>query len=105
MRVIYKNNQVYYKYDQHKMSDGVKVAILYYIIAILLFVFSVAISFLYFGNAPTFVAGIGISSILFNLLSMIYIIMEIYLYQNFHKEIRNMLLLQLGYFIFWIFIV
>lgn len=105
MRVVSKNDKTIYKYDSHRFSDGVLQAIILFAIAILLFVVSIIISYLYLGEAPSFIAGIGISSMLFNLASMVEIILEIYLYKNFHKEIRNMLLLQILLFSIWIFVV
>ena len=105
MRTIIKNNKIIYNYNKHKISDGVKNAIILYCIAVLLLFLSIFISFICLGNAPSFVAGIGISSILFNVASIIHIILEIYLDQNFHNEIRVMLLLELLLFTIWIFII
>lgn len=105
MRVVNKNDKTVYKYGTHRFADGVLSAIILYAVAVLLLVVSVVISYLYLGEAPTFVAGIGISSMLFNLASMINIILEIYLYKNFHAEIRNLLLLQILLFSIWIFMI
>lgn len=105
MREIVKKNKVVYNYTEHIMSDGVKVAILLYVIAILLLMISVLISYLYMGDAPSVVAGFGLSSIIFNVGSMVNVILEVYLYNNFHPEIRTMLVLQLILFAVWIFII
>ena len=105
MREIVKKNKVVYNYTEHIMSDGVKVAILLYVIAILLLMISVLISYLYMGDAPSVVAGLGLSSIIFNVGSMVNVILEVYLYNNFHPEIRTMLVLQLILFAVWIFII
>ena len=105
MREIVKKNKVVYNYTEHIMSNGVKVAILLYVIAILLLMISVLISYLYMGDAPSVVAGFGLSSIIFNVGSMVNVILEVYLYNNFHPEIRTMLVLQLILFAVWIFII
>lgn len=105
MREIVKKNKIIYNYKEHIISDGVKVAILLYFISILLLIISILVSYLYMGEAPPIVAGIGMSSIIFNLGSMVSVILEIYLYNNFHSEIRTMLILQLIVFAIWIFII
>ena len=105
MREIVKKNKIVYNYKSHELSYGVKVAIVLYAVAILLLVISVLISYIYLGEGPSIIAGIGISSILFNIVSMVNIILEVYLYNNFHPEIRTMLLLQLILFTIWIFII
>lgn len=105
MREIVKNNKVIYSYNTHKMSDGVILSIILFAVAVLLLIISILISYLYLGEAPTYVAGVGISSIIFNVASMIEIIIEIYFYENFHSEIRTMLILQLLLFSIWIFII
>ena len=105
MREIVRKNRIMYSYEEHRLSEGVITSIILYIIAVLLFLISILVSYFYSGNAPTFVAGIGISSILFNLGSMTNIILEIHLYRNFHPEIRTMLILQLIFFSIWIFLV
>lgn len=105
MRIVSRKDKKIYKYESHKISDGVFVAIILYAIAVLLLLISIIISYLYLGEAPTYIAGIGLSSIFFNIASMINIILEIYLYGNFHIEIRNMLLLQILLFVIWIFII
>lgn len=104
MRVINKKNKTIYKYDKHEFSDGVIIAIIMFAIAILLFISSVIISYIFLGEAPLFIAGVGISSILFDVGSMLIVVLEIYLYKNFHKEIRNLLILQIIFLIIWIFI-
>lgn len=105
MREIVKKNRIIYNYKEHIISDGVKVAILLYIISVLLLIVSILVSYLYMGEAPPIVAGIGMSSIIFNLGSMVSVILEIYLYNNFHSEIRTLLILQLIIFGVWIFII
>lgn len=105
MQVINKNNKTIYKYGEHKLSDGVITSIIFFAVAVLLFACSILISFIFLGEAPSFVAGIGISSMICNAASMFYIVLEIYLYKNFHKEIRNMLILQILLFSIWIFII
>lgn len=105
MREIIKNNKVIYNYQTHKLSDGVLYSIILYVVAVLLLILSILISYFYLGEAPSIIGGIGISSIVFNIASMIFIILEVYLYNNFHKEIRTMLLLQLILFSIWIFII
>lgn len=105
MKVINRKNKKLFSYNTHEISKGVKFAILLYIIALFLFILSVLLSILFLGEAPSFVAGIGISSLLFNAASMLNIVLEIYLYKNYFSEIRNMLLLQILLFIIWIFIV
>ncbi|MBR1454812.1 MAG: hypothetical protein IJ593_09275 [Lachnospiraceae bacterium] len=105
MREIVKNNKVLYSYNTHKISDGVIMSIILYAVSVLLLIISILISYLYLGEAPSYVAGIGISSIIFNIASMIKIIIEIYFYENFHSEIRTMLILELILFSVWIFII
>ena len=105
MRVINRKNVQLYNYSPHTIADGVFYSIIMYIVAVLLLIISILISYIFLGEAPLVVAGIGISSIAFNLVSMIFIILEVYLYKNFHSEIRNMLLLQLLLFSIWIFII
>lgn len=105
MREIVKKNKVIYNYKEHVMPEGVKVAILLYVIAILLLIVSILISYICMGEAPSIVAGVGISSLIFNAGSMFNIVLEVYLYNNFHPEIRTMLVLQLILFAVWIFII
>lgn len=105
MREIIKKNRVIYNYKEHIRPYGVIVAIILYFIAILLLIVSILISYLYMGEAPTFVAGIGISSLIFNTGSMVNIVLEVYFYNNFHPEIRTMLILQLVLYAVWIFII
>lgn len=105
MREIVKKNKTIYNYTEHIMSEGVKVAILLYVIAVFLLLISILISYICMGEAPSIVAGIGLASIIFNLGSMTNIVLEVYLYNNFHPEIRTMLLLELILFAIWIFIV
>lgn len=104
MKVINKNSKTIYKYSKHDFSDGVITAIILYAIAILLFIVSIVISYIFIGEAPLIVAGVGVSSIIFDIGSMIYVILDIYLYKNFHIEIRNLLILQILFLILWIFI-
>lgn len=105
MREIAKNNKIIYNYQTHKFSDGVLYSILLYIISVLLLLISILISYLYLGEAPSIIGGIGLASIIFNASSMIFIILEVYLYNNFYSEIRTMLILQLVLFSVWIFII
>ena len=105
MREVIRNNKVIYNYRVHKLSDGVILSIIFYIIAVLYLILPILISYLFLGEAPSIIAGIGISSIIFNFASMIKIILEIYLYGNYHSEIRTMLILQLILFSIWIFII
>lgn len=105
MREIVKKNKIVYNYTEHIISDGVKIAIMLYAVALVLLLISILISYLYMGEAPSIVAGIGLSSIFFNIGSMINIILEVYLYNNFHPEIRTMLILELILFAIWIFII
>ena len=105
MREIIKNNNVVYDYDVHKLSDGVILSIILFLIAILLLILSIVISYMFLGDAPSFVAGIGMSSLIFNAGSMYKIISEIYLHDNFNREVKVMLILQLILFTIWIFII
>ena len=105
MREIVKKNKVIYNYKEHIIPYGVKVAILLYVIAVLLLLVSILISYLCMGDAPSIVAGIGLSSLICNIGSMVNIILEVYLYNNFHPEVRTMLILQLVLFAVWIFII
>lgn len=100
-----KKKKFIYNYLETGFSNGVKFAIILYAIAVLFLIISVFISFVLSGEAPTIIAGFGISSILFNIASIINIILEVYLYDNYKKEIRTMLLLQLVLFAVWIFII
>ena len=105
MREIVRKNKIIYNYQLHTLSDGTKTAIILYAIAVLFLIISILISYIFLGEAPSIVAGFGISSILFNIGSMLNIVLEVYLYNNFHPEIRTMLLLQLILFSIWIFII
>ncbi|MBO6118965.1 MAG: hypothetical protein J6P02_00680 [Lachnospiraceae bacterium] len=105
MREIVRKNKIIYNYELHTLSDGTKAAIILYAVAVLLLLVSILISYILLGEAPTIIAGLGISSIIFNIGSMLNIILEVYLYNNFHPEIRTMLLLQLVLFFIWIFII
>ena len=105
MREIVKKDKVIYNYTEHITPYGVKVAILLYVVAVLLLLVSILISYIYMGEAPATVAGIGLSSLIFNIGSMVNIILEVYLYNNFHPEIRTMLILQLILFAIWVFII
>ena len=105
MREIIRKNEKIYDYEIHKLSDEVKLSIILYIIAVLLLLNSIFLSYIFLGDAPTIVAGIGISSIIFNIASIVLIIYEIYVYNNYHNEIRTMLILQLILFSVWIFII
>ena len=105
MRVIVRNNKIKYMYAKTKMTEGIKLAIILFIIAVSMLALGVLISILFNGNAPTFVASFGIMSIGCNVASMVNIVLEVYLYQNFAPAVRNMLLLQIAFFIVWIFII
>lgn len=105
MRIINKNNRIIYKYARHIISDGVKDSIVLFLISIIILLFSIVISILFSGQAPSFIAGFGISSMLFNFASMTLIILEIYLYDNYNKEIRYMLMLQIALFTIWMIII
>lgn len=105
MREIVRNNQIYYSYKTHKMSEGVIYSIAFFAVAVIFLIISILVSYLYLGEAPSFVAGFGITSIIFNIASITKIVMEIYLYENYSPEIRTMLILQLLLFSVWIFII
>ena len=105
MKVVVRNNEKIFKYEKHKFSFGVKSAIGLYITGIFLFCLSIYISYLLDGEAGTFIAGIAISSLICDIFSLIIVILEIYLYKNFYSEIRNMLILQIVYLVFFIIII
>lgn len=105
MKVIIKNNQVRYKYTKNKLSDGVILSIVFYAVAIFLFFLSILISVLHKGNAGSIISGIIFSSFLFDILAIYFTILEIYLYENKKKSVRNILFLEILYFIFWAFII
>ena len=105
MREKIRKNEIIYDYEVHKLSDDVKLSIILYIIAVLFLFISIFISYLFLGEAPSIVAGIGISSLIFNTASMVLIVMEIYLQDNYHSEIRTMLILQLLLFSIWFLII
>ena len=105
MREIVKNNQIYYSYKAHKLSEGVIHSIVFYAIAVIFLIILILFSYLYLGEAPSFIAGIGLTSIIFNIASITKIVMEIYLYENYSPEIRTMLILQILLFSIWIFII
>ena len=105
MREIVKNNQIIYSYKTHKLSEGVIHSIIFFAIAVIFLIISILISYLYLGEAPSFIAGFGLTSIIFNIASITKIVMEIYLYENYSPEIRTMLILQLLLFSIWIFII
>lgn len=100
-----KKKKFLYNYLETGFSEGVKLAIILYAIAVLFLIISIFISFILGGEAPSIIAGVGISSILFNIASIINIILEVYLYDNYKKEIRTMLLLQLVLFAIWILVI
>lgn len=103
MRVIKKNNQVKYKYEKEKWSEGIKLSVLLYILSIFIFFVAVIISILNRGEASEIVGGLGVASIIFCLGSMAFSISDIYLYKSYKRITRNMLLLQILYLLFWIF--
>lgn len=104
MKIINKKNKILYKYIKHDFSDGVIIAIILFSIAILLFITSILISYIFIGEAPLIIAGICISSLIFDIGSLIIVILEIYLFKNYHSEIRNLLILQIIFLILWILI-
>jgi len=105
MKVIIKNNQIRYKYTKNKFSEGLIYSIIFFVISIFLFFISILISILNNGKAGSIVSGIVFSSFLFDILAIYFIILEIYLYENKNKSVRNMLFLEVLYFIFWAFII
>ena len=105
MREIVRKNKTIYNYQLHTLSEGTITAIVLFAISVFLLLISVLISYIYLGEAPSIVAGFGVSSLIFNIGSMLNIILEVYFYNNFHPEIRTMLLLQLVLFSIWIFII
>ena len=105
MREIIRKNRIIYNYQLHKLSEGTITAIILFAISVLLLLISILISYICLGEAPSIVAGFGLSSLIFNTGSMLNIILEVYLYNNFHPEIRTMLFLQLVLFSVWIFII
>lgn len=105
MKVVVRNNEKVFKYEKHKFSFGVKSAIGLYVGCIFLFCLSIYISYLLDGNAGTFIAGIVFSALICDIASLIIVILEIYLYKNFYSEIRNMLILQVAFLLFFIIII
>ena len=105
MREIIRKNKTIYNYQLHTLSEGTITAIVLYAVAVLLLLVSILISYIFLGDAPSFIAGFGMSSIIFNIGSIANIILEVYLYNNFYPEIRTMLFLQLILFSIWIFII
>lgn len=105
MREIIKNNKTVYDYKTHKISYDVTLSAVLYCISILLMLLSFFISYIYIGNAPTVVAGVGISSLIFNTASMIVVVYDIYMHDNYSREVGVMLILQLILFSIWIFII
>lgn len=105
MREVVKKNKIVYDYVTHKISDNTKLSIILYIVAILFLVLSVFISYIYLGDGPSVIAGIGISSIIFNIASMVVVVYDIYIHDNYQREIGIMLILQLLLFSIWIFII
>lgn len=105
MRIVTRNNKKYYKYEKKPLSFGIIAAVVLYIVAILLYIFDIIYAYACGGEAPLMAGGIGVCSIFLNIVSMLFIVFEIYLYKNFQPAIRNMLILQILYFIFWIFII
>ena len=105
MREKIRKNEIVYDYEIHKLSQDVRLAIILYIFAVILLIVSIFISYLFLGDAPSIVAGIGISSLILNTASMALIVMEIYLQDNYHSEIRTMLVLQLILFSIWFLII
>lgn len=102
MRVITRNKKKLYKYEKIPFTYNIKMAILFFAIAIFVYLIGILIAVLCKGEAPMIVGGIGISSIIIDLLSMGYIIYDIYEYKNFQPSIRNMLLLQILFLVYWV---
>ena len=105
MREIIRKNRIIYNYEIYKLSEGSKTAILLYVVAVFFLIMPMFVSYFCGGEAPTIIAGFGLTSIICNIGSMLNIVLEVHLYNNFHPEIRTMLLLQLILFSIWIFIV
>lgn len=105
MREIIRKSGVVYSYTKYERSKGIIHAIILYAIAVLFLAISIVVSLLYLGEAPSIVGGLGLVSIIFNLGSLTNVIMDIYLYRNFHTDVRTMLLLQIILFSVWIFII
>lgn len=104
MEKIKRKNKIIYKYKEKDISNEIIFAILWYVVAILLLILAIFISYICEGEAPLIVGGIGAASIFLDIVSMGYIIYDIYINNNFQKAIRNMLILQLIFIIFWIII-
>lgn len=105
MRIVVRNNKIKYMYVKPEMTEDIKLSIIMFIISVVMLLLGIFISILFSGNAPTIVAAFGLISIICNVASMTYIVLEVYLYQNFAPAVRNMLLLQILFFIIWIFII
>lgn len=103
MRVIKRNNQIKYKYEKEKWSEGVKLSVLLYILSIFIFFLSIVISIIKLGNASEIIGGLGLASIICCLGSMSFSISEIYLYKRYKRITRNMLLFQILYLLYWVF--
>lgn len=105
MRELIRKTGVVYSYTKYERSEGMIHAIILYAIAVLFLVISIILSLLYFGEGPSIIGGFGLVSIIFNVGSLSNVIMDIYLYRNFHTDVRTMLLLQIILFSVWIFII
>lgn len=104
MKVIKKNEKEIYKYLKHEFTDGMKTSIMFFVLSVLFLFIGVLISYLSGGDAGTIVGGFAISSIICDISSLVYVIIEIY-HKKFYPEVRNMLLITVLYLIMWILIV
>lgn len=105
MKKILRNNKTYYKYEKKPLTQNIQYAIILYVVAIMLFIISILISYLYRGEAPEIIGGMGVTSIVLDFVSMIFIVLDIYLDKNFQPAIRNMLILQILFIIMWIILI
>ena len=104
MRIINKNNKKIYVYTRFKKPTSILISNILFIVSIILFAISVFISVIYDANAPMIVGGIALSSLFFNICSMIFSLSELYYSNSYTKYFRNIFLLQLLYLIIWAFI-
>lgn len=104
MKVIKKNNQEIYKYKKHEFGYDTKISIMFFVLALVFLGIGVMISYFSGGEGSTIVAGFGISSIICDISSLVYVIKEIY-NKNFFPEVRNILVLTVLFLIMWIVII
>ena len=105
MKIIVKDNKVKYNYVERDQSEGERLSILLYKVAIVLIVFCLLMAIVFRGDTPMILSGVAIASFICNLGSMAFSISEIYLYEVYTSLTRNMLGLQILYILFWIFII